>query len=213
MRTHRDSINYYLVFGSQHYLGLEKMKDAMRSVDKSGGYRFCDASHNQNELFQFDDVARYADILFARYKGKDIQLRDVRDTVLLETPFSTPNSLLKALELSAGYACEAETPHVGAGLSRKKIRSAFRSLKVNHEPPQRHRVDRDDVEAGLWLHEGQPRLRELLCRAYGQASQGDGRHALSRRLRITHSRSCARGAASLEVPAKGLRELDVGPLP
>jgi hypothetical protein len=86
------------------------MKDAMRSVDKSGGYRFCYASHNQNELFQFDDVARYADILSARYNGKDIQLSDVRDTVLLETPFSTPNSLLKALELSGRLRVRSRNP-------------------------------------------------------------------------------------------------------
>jgi three-Cys-motif partner protein len=100
MRTHKDSINYFLIFASQHYLGLEKMKDAMRSVDTSGGYRFCDASHKQVELFRFDDVASYADMLFSRYEGQEISFNDVRDAVLLETPFSTPNSLLKALELS-----------------------------------------------------------------------------------------------------------------
>jgi hypothetical protein len=110
MRTHRDSINYYLIFASQHYLGLEKMKDAMRSVDRTGGYRFCDASHRQNELFDFDDVVRYADLLFARYKGKDIQLSDARDTVLLETPFSTPNSVLKALELSGRLHVRSRNP-------------------------------------------------------------------------------------------------------
>jgi three-Cys-motif partner protein len=100
MRTHKDSINYFLIFASQHYLGLEKMKDAMRSVDKSGGYRFCDATHRQADLFRFDDVAHYAEILFARHRGNDIQLSEARDTVLLETPFSTPNPLLKTLELS-----------------------------------------------------------------------------------------------------------------
>ena len=110
MRTHKDSINYFLVFASQHHRGLEKMKEAMRSVDKSGGYRFCDASHMQNELFNFDDVAHYADLLFARYKGKEIQFSDVRDTVLLETPFSTPNSLLKTLELSGRLHVRSRNP-------------------------------------------------------------------------------------------------------
>jgi len=110
MRTHRDSINYFLIFASQHYLGLEKMKDAMRSVDCSGAYRFCDATHNQVELFRFDDVASYADLLYARYKGKDIQPSDVRDTVLLETPFSTPNSLLKELEVSGRLRVRSRNP-------------------------------------------------------------------------------------------------------
>ncbi len=110
MRTHKDSINYFLIFASQHHRGLEKMKEAMRSVDRSGGYRFCDASHKQNELFRFDDLARYADLLFARYRGQDIQLADARDTVLLETPFSTPTSLLKELELSGKLRVRSRNP-------------------------------------------------------------------------------------------------------
>jgi hypothetical protein len=34
----------------------------------------------------------------------------VRDTVLLETPFSTPNSLLKALELSGRLRVRGRNP-------------------------------------------------------------------------------------------------------
>jgi three-Cys-motif partner protein len=131
MRTHRDSINYFLIFASQHHRGLEKMKDAMRSVDKSGGYRFCDASHKQNDLFNFDDVARYADLLFARYKGKEIQLSDARDTVLLETPFSTPNSVLKALEVSGRLRVRSRNPKRKRGTFKPEDTISLSFTEVN----------------------------------------------------------------------------------
>jgi hypothetical protein len=110
MRTHKDSINYFLVFASQHFRGLEKMKEAMKSVDTSGAYRFCDASHNQGELFRFDEPDSYADLLLSRYAGKTVVLDDVRDTVLLDTPFSTPNAVLKNLEQSGRLTVQSRNP-------------------------------------------------------------------------------------------------------
>ena len=52
MRSRTATLNYYLVFASQHPLGLEKMKEAMRSVDQSGEFSFCDANVGQRRMFQ-----------------------------------------------------------------------------------------------------------------------------------------------------------------
>ena len=40
MRSKSGILNYFLVFASQHPLGLEKMKEAMKKVDQTGGYSF-----------------------------------------------------------------------------------------------------------------------------------------------------------------------------
>ena len=37
MNSRHGQLNYHLVFASQHPRGLEKMKEAMRQVDRSGG--------------------------------------------------------------------------------------------------------------------------------------------------------------------------------
>jgi hypothetical protein len=39
MRSSDDLLNYYLPFASQEKLGLQKMKEAMKSIDQDG--RFC----------------------------------------------------------------------------------------------------------------------------------------------------------------------------
>jgi three-Cys-motif partner protein len=111
MRTRRTSIDYYLVFASRHPLGLEKMKEAMRSVDQSGGYQFCDATGHQGDLFRFDDPANYAHVTMARFLGKTVPYEDVRDFVLNETPFATPGSILKELEHSGRLSVMSRNPN------------------------------------------------------------------------------------------------------
>jgi three-Cys-motif partner protein len=98
MRTYADTLNYFLVFAAQHPLGLEKMKEAMKRIDQSGGYCFSDANINQNRLFRFDDVPTYSNLLYEQFRGRIVSYSELRDFALNETPFINPKGLLKELE-------------------------------------------------------------------------------------------------------------------
>jgi hypothetical protein len=69
MNTRRGQINYHLVFASQHPLGLGKMKEAMKAVDKTGFYSFSDDSVGQESLFDFDAPAEWAGKMQAALGG------------------------------------------------------------------------------------------------------------------------------------------------
>lgn len=98
MRSKTGSLNYYLVFASQHYLGLEKMKEAMKKVDQTGNYHFSDAHVGQQSLFRFDKPENYSPLMFSRFHGKTLRYDELRDYALNETPFINPKSMLKDLE-------------------------------------------------------------------------------------------------------------------
>ena len=98
MRTSRHGLNYYLVFGSQHYLGLEKMKEAMKKIDQAGDYCFSDADVIQTSLFRFDKPELHSTGLYNAFRGKKVGYAELRDFALNESPFTNPKSLLKDLE-------------------------------------------------------------------------------------------------------------------
>jgi hypothetical protein len=101
MRSRAAMLNYYLVFASQHPLGLKKMKEAMRSVDQTGDFSFCDASVGQVRMFQKDaagEVKEKAENLFGLRKGSRVSYQELVDYSLNETPFRNPKSMLRSLE-------------------------------------------------------------------------------------------------------------------
>jgi len=98
MRDKAASLSYFLVFASGHPLGLEKMKEAMRSIDQSGAHTFCDADVGQSLLFQFDDPTEFARRMFDRYKEKRVLYDELRDYALNDTPFANPKRMLKWIE-------------------------------------------------------------------------------------------------------------------
>lgn len=98
MRTSSQSLNYYLVFASQHYLGLEKMKEAMRRMDQAGDYCFSDAAETQTSLFRFDNPEQHSLSLYNAFRGKRVTYSELRDFSLNETPYINPKSMLKDLE-------------------------------------------------------------------------------------------------------------------
>jgi three-Cys-motif partner protein len=89
------ALNYYLVFASQYYLGLEKMKEAMKKVDQTGSYHFSDAHVNQPTLLRFDKPENYSGMMYNNFKGRCIRYEEVRDFALNETPFINPKGMLK----------------------------------------------------------------------------------------------------------------------
>lgn len=98
MRSAKNTIDYHLVFASQHPLGLEKMKEAMKTIAKNGDYCFSDAHLNQSAMFRFDEPSAYSPQLFEQFRGRVVKYREINEYVLNETPFTNPKSMLKDLE-------------------------------------------------------------------------------------------------------------------
>jgi three-Cys-motif partner protein len=98
MRGSKDAINYHLVFATKHPLGMRKMKEAMRAIDKTGAYSFSDAHAEQEVLFRDDKPEIYAEALFRQFAGMTVTLRDVNVFALSETPFPNPKAMLAVLE-------------------------------------------------------------------------------------------------------------------
>lgn len=98
MRSAKNTIDYHLVFASQHPLGLEKMKEAMKTIAKNGDYCFSDAHLNQSAMFRFDEPSAYSPQLFEQFRGRVVKYPELNDYALNETPFTNPKSMLKGLE-------------------------------------------------------------------------------------------------------------------
>jgi three-Cys-motif partner protein len=109
MRTTEYALNYYLVFASQYFLGLEKMKEAMRRIDQTGDYCFSDARVHQNLLFRFDEPEQHSLALYSRFRRKKATYEELRDFALNESPFPNPKSMLRDLEVTRDLIAEVKS--------------------------------------------------------------------------------------------------------
>jgi len=98
MKSGSRSLDYHLVFASQHSLGLEKMKESMKQLDQDGTYRFCDEHVGQGQLFNFSDHLHHANIMLERFRGATISYDAVNDYALNASPFVNVKGMLKELE-------------------------------------------------------------------------------------------------------------------
>lgn len=97
MRGKHDRINYYLVFATRNRLGMEKMKEAMRQLDSTGGFCFSDAHIDQHVLFRSDDIATFADRMHKKFNNTIASYEDLDRFALCETPFTNPKKMLECL--------------------------------------------------------------------------------------------------------------------
>jgi three-Cys-motif partner protein len=98
MRKRTDALDYHLVFASGHPLGLQKMKEVMKGIDKTGAYCFSDAHVRQTHLFTFTDPSTAARTMAIEFAGTTQTYEDVEAYALNESPFPNPKSMLKVLE-------------------------------------------------------------------------------------------------------------------
>ncbi len=112
--------DYFLFFASNNLRGLEKMKEAMWQVDKTGTFQFSDYTDVRRSLNLFGDEPDYdllKNIIVERFKGKDLSIEDLGDFVVAETPFLRTHfktRILRPME-AAG-----ELSVVSAKVGRKK---------------------------------------------------------------------------------------------
>lgn len=139
MRGSKDTINYHLVFATKHPLGMEKMKEAMKAIDKSGSYSFSDAHVEQQALFGDDNAELYAAALFREYDGKTISWEDACVFALNETPFINPKSMLVVLERQGRVQVETHgnQPRKAGSFPEARVRTLrFGQFGVSSSQPE-----------------------------------------------------------------------------
>ncbi|WP_062231940.1 three-Cys-motif partner protein TcmP [Fictibacillus sp. FJAT-27399] len=103
LKNEKNATEYFLYYGTSHIRGLEKMKDAMWSVDRSGAYTFSDYEANKSQLkfIEFDepDLNVLADELFNEYSGKEVLTNELKDFVITDTIFRKSVHSTAALKL------------------------------------------------------------------------------------------------------------------
>lgn len=86
--AHRNS-GYHLFFGTQHELGLQRMKEAMWRIDPSEGQRFADStSRNQQMLFEQEpDIESLRRAMIDHFQDKTFSIEDAERFALVDTPY------------------------------------------------------------------------------------------------------------------------------
>lgn len=91
---------YFLFFATHSIKGLEVMKDAMWSVDPSGGYRFSDAT-DQNQLVLIEpepDFSQLSSRIVDQFKGRTVGIKEIEDYVIVHTLFRKTDIRKNALQ-------------------------------------------------------------------------------------------------------------------
>jgi len=82
--------DYFLFFGTNNKLGLEKMKESMWKVDKFGSFQFSDATYDPEQSVLFEPSPKFSILkreILNKYKGEKVAIEQLEDFVLLETAF------------------------------------------------------------------------------------------------------------------------------
>lgn len=89
MRDIRNATDYYLFFATKDRKGLEKMKEAMWRVDRSGGHRFRDPQYPDQPLLieVGPDFAVLRRAVTTQFGGRAVHIEEVEQFVLEDTAF------------------------------------------------------------------------------------------------------------------------------
>ena len=105
MRNDRDVTDYFLFYATNSLLGLKKMKEAMWKVDRSGEFRFSDAT-DPLQLILFGNEPQYEVLqsqIIKQFYGQETTVRAIEEFVVSQTAFRETHykgHVLKLLETS-----------------------------------------------------------------------------------------------------------------
>ncbi|NOZ64533.1 MAG: hypothetical protein GXO71_06345, partial [Caldiserica bacterium] len=108
-----NQVIYDLVFATNGLKGLEVMKEAMWKVDPRGTYRFSDTTDaNQKYLLDFTDkkhwISDAAKMVFEAFRGRTVSIEEIKEYVIIETPYLFRSGILKYLEQQGKIANVSE---------------------------------------------------------------------------------------------------------
>ncbi|MDQ3045679.1 MAG: three-Cys-motif partner protein TcmP [Chloroflexota bacterium] len=94
------SVGYFLIFATQHWLGMSRMKEAMKGMARiPGSYQFSNANAGMLPLLRNDLPADHTPALLKRFVDRrNVSYDELRDFALNETPFVNPKEMLEILE-------------------------------------------------------------------------------------------------------------------
>jgi len=118
MKNEKNATEYFLYYGTNHIRGLEKMKDAMWKVDRSGAFTFSDyeAKKAQLEFVEFNepDLSILADEIYDAFKGQRRNAEKVKEFVVTDTIFR------KSVHSTAALKMLEKDGRIKEVLNRKK---------------------------------------------------------------------------------------------
>ena len=82
--------DYFLFFGTNSELGLEKMKEAMWKVDTLGAFQFSDATYDPKQAVLFEPTPKFGPLkrqILNKYHGKKVDIGDLETFVIQETEY------------------------------------------------------------------------------------------------------------------------------
>ena len=94
--------DYFLFFGTNNILGLEKMKEAMWRADPRGKFMFSDATYDPKQSVLFSPTPNYALLkkeIVDEFKGKQISIEDLENFVIIKTEFLRGHIRKKVLDI------------------------------------------------------------------------------------------------------------------
>ncbi|MCO6435716.1 MAG: three-Cys-motif partner protein TcmP [Phycisphaerae bacterium] len=98
MRDQNDRVIYWLFFCSNNLRGLEEMKRAMWTVDRSGGFEFSDRhAQSAGKLFKYGDSELANDVIEA-LDGQTLTVGEIEEYVLVNTPACNYKRALAIIE-------------------------------------------------------------------------------------------------------------------
>jgi GMT-like protein len=115
MRNKRNATDYFMFFGTNNVLGLEKMKEAMWKADPTGAFQFSDATDpaQLTLLGKGPDVGQVRAFLRARFAGQTVPVEAIKQFIIEETPFCASHykKVLKAMEhATPSELCVVQAP-------------------------------------------------------------------------------------------------------
>lgn len=130
MKDAGNKTQYFLFFGTNRVLGLEKMKDAMWKMDETGNYKFSDATYNpsQDTLFETKpDLVQFERELYNISKGKEYSANNLRNYTIEKTPYLRKhcNQILRKWETMNPPKIERQCPNCSRNKICKKHKNGF----------------------------------------------------------------------------------------
>lgn len=79
--SERGKTEYFLIHGTRHQMGFTKMKEAMWTLDASGGFRFSARSRDKQSLFDKEPSESLKKDILQEFKGKEVNILAVESYV------------------------------------------------------------------------------------------------------------------------------------
>lgn len=133
MLNKSNTTDYFLFYGTNNLLGLQKMKEAMWRVDELGDFTFSDAT-DPNQLVMFEREPNFRHLrrqITDEFRGQEVSVGAIKEFVLVHTAFRETHYKSKILRLMES---EEQLRVVDPPPKRRKGTFSPDSLRIKFSP-------------------------------------------------------------------------------